>query len=68
MSLALLAANSFTGNDLTGAKVTRIRTMAKFVDAANFSGATNPFGTPDPDAEFPKRGVYIIVNPQKIDK
>jgi len=60
MSLALLAANSFTaGNDLTGAKVTRIRTMARFVDAANFSGATNPFGTPDPDAEFPREVYYI---------
>tara|TARA_R100001163_G_scaffold54274_1_gene41628 strand:- start:377 stop:985 length:609 start_codon:yes stop_codon:yes gene_type:complete len=60
MSLALLAANTFTaGNDLTGAKVTRIRTMARFVDAANFSGATNPFGTPDPDAEFPREVYYI---------
>lgn len=60
MSLALLAANSFTaGNDLTGAKVTRIRTMARFVDAVNFSGATNPFGTPDPDAEFPREVYYI---------
>lgn len=60
MSLALLAANRFTaGNDLTGAKVTRIRTMARFVDAANFSGATNPFGTPDPDAEFPREVYYI---------
>ena len=60
MSAVLLAANSFTaGNDLTGAKVTRIRTMARFVDAANFSGATNPFGTPDPDAEFPREVYYI---------
>ena len=60
MSLALLAANRFTaGNDLTGAKVTRIRTMARFVDAANFSGAINPFGTPDPDAEFPREVYYI---------
>ena len=51
MSAVLLAANAFTaGNDLTGASVTRIRTLARFVDAANFSGATNPFGTPDPDA------------------
>ena len=51
MSAVLLAANTFTaGNDLTGAKVTRIRTMAKFLDTANFSGATNPIGTPDPDA------------------
>ena len=60
MSAVLLAANSFTaGNDLTGAKVTRIRTMARFVDAANFSGTTNPFGTPDPDAEFPREVYYI---------
>ena len=60
MSAVLLAANTFTaGNDLTGAKVTRIRTMAKFLDTANFSGATNPFGTPDPDAEFPREVYYI---------
>ena len=60
MSALLLAANAFTaGNDLTGAKVTRIRTMARVVDAANFSGATNPFGTPDPDAEFPREVYYI---------
>ena len=60
MSAVLLAANAFTaGNDLTGAKVTRIRTMARFLDTANFSGATNPFGTPDPDAEFPREVYYI---------
>ena len=60
MSALLLAANAFTaGNDLTGAKVTRIRTMARFVDAANFSGAINPFGTPDPNAEFPREVYYI---------
>ena len=33
--------------------------MAKFLDAANFSGATNPFGTPDPEAEFPQE-IYFI--------
>ena len=60
MSAILVVANAFTaGNDLTGAKVTRIRTMARFLDAANFSGATNPFGTPDPDAEFPREVYYI---------
>lgn len=60
MSAVLVIANAFTaGNDLTGAKVTRIRTMARFLDAANFSGATNPFGTPDPDAEFPREVYYI---------
>ena len=33
--------------------------MAKFIDAANFSGGTNPLGTPDPTAEF-KRQIYTI--------
>ena len=60
ISSILLLANAFTiGNDLTGAKGTRLRTMVKFLDAANFSGATNPFGTPDPDAEFPREIYYI---------
>ena len=49
MSAVLLASNTFTaGNYLTGAKVTRIRTMARFLDANNFANNTNPFGTPDP--------------------
>jgi len=56
----LLTVNGITtGNDLTGATVTRIRTMAKFIDAANFSGGSNPLGTPDPTAEF-KRQIYVI--------
>ena len=60
ISAILLTVNqTTTGNDLTGATVTRIRTMARFLDAANFSGATNPFGTPDPDAEFPREVYYI---------
>ena len=48
-----------TGNDLTGATLTRIRTMARFLDAVNFPGGTNPLGTPDPTAEFPQE-VYKI--------
>ena len=48
-----------TGNDLTGATVTRIRTMARFLDAVNFPGSSNPLGTPDPTAEF-KRQIYVI--------
>jgi len=40
-----------TGNDLTGATVKRIRTSARYLDAVNFSGNTNPLGTPDPTAE-----------------
>ena len=46
-----------SGNDLTGATVTRIRTMARFLDAVNFPGNSNPFGSPDPTAEF-KREIY----------
>ena len=60
ISAILLTVNQTTaGNDLTGAKVVRIRTMARFIDAANFSGAINPFGTPDPTAEFPQEIYYI---------
>ena len=60
MSAILLTVNQTTaGNDLSGASVTRIRTMARFLDAVNFSGSTNPFGTPDPTAEF-KREVFTI--------
>lgn len=44
---------------LEGAKVTRIRTLARYLDAVNFPGATNPFGTPDPTAEFPREIYYI---------
>ena len=56
----LLNVNSVTtGNDLTGATVTRIRTLLRFIDGANFAGNTNPFGTPDPTAEFPQE-IYKI--------
>ena len=56
----LLNVNSVTtGNDLTGATVTRIRTLARFIDSINFIGNTNPFGTPDPSAEFPQE-IYKI--------
>ncbi len=58
-SILLTINNTTTGNDLTGATVTRIRTLAKFLDAVNFPGGTNPLGTPDPNAEFPKE-VYKI--------
>jgi lambda family phage minor tail protein L len=56
----LLNVNTTTaGNDLTGATVTRIRTLAKFLDAVNFPGDINPYGTPDPTAEFPQE-IYKI--------
>tara|TARA_A100000172_G_C3017728_1_gene102062 strand:- start:300 stop:896 length:597 start_codon:yes stop_codon:yes gene_type:complete len=47
------------GNDLTGSVLTRIRTLAKFIDAANFTGGVNIFGTPDPNSEFPKEIYYV---------
>ena len=56
----LLSVNTTTaGNDLTGETVTRIRTLARFLDAVNFPGDINPYGTPDPTAEFPQE-IYKI--------
>lgn len=58
ISAVLLTVNQTTaGNDLSGAKVTRIRTLVKFIDAANFSNNTN--ATADPNAEFPREVYYI---------
>ena len=60
ISSILNAVNDVTaGNDLTGATFTRIRTMARFLDAVNFPGNSNPLGTPDPTAEF-KRQIFIV--------
>ena len=60
LSSILLTVNAITrGNDLTGATVKRIRTKAKFLDAANFPSNVNPYGTPDPTAEG-KQEIYII--------
>lgn len=54
----LLTANQTTpGNDLIGAKLVRIRTLAKYLDAVNFPGSVNP--TADPTVEFP-REIYFI--------
>lgn len=44
---------------LEGAKVTRIRTLARYLDAVNFPGNSNPYGTPDPTAEFPREIYYV---------
>lgn len=44
---------------LEGAKFTRIRTHARYLDAVNFTGNINPFGTPDPTAEYPREIYYI---------
>tara|TARA_R100001510_G_scaffold18456_1_gene15940 strand:- start:1753 stop:2349 length:597 start_codon:yes stop_codon:yes gene_type:complete len=54
MSSVLADVNSTTpGNDLVGATVTRIRTLARFLPNSNFTG-NNPYGTPDETQEFPK--------------
>ncbi len=47
------------GNDLTGAKFVRIRTLSRFMDNANFEGGVNPYGAPDPDSEAPQEIFYV---------
>lgn len=60
ITAVLLEVNQFTyGSDLTGAEVTRIRTLARFLDATNFDDNVNPFGTPDPAASLPDEKYYI---------
>jgi len=44
-------------SDLIGVKVTRIRTLKKYLDAVNFTGGVNP--TADNTAEFPRDYYYI---------
>lgn len=46
-----------TYDDLLGAKITRKRTLAKYLDAANFPGGTNP--SADATAEFPDDVFFI---------
>ena len=53
----LLVVNATTvGNDLAGAEVRRIRTLKKFLDAANFSGGNSDA---DPYAAFPEERWFI---------
>tara|TARA_Y100001973_G_scaffold100174_1_gene160765 strand:+ start:2956 stop:3534 length:579 start_codon:yes stop_codon:yes gene_type:complete len=58
-ALMALVNQTTPGNDLTGAKFTRIRTLARYIDAANFTGGTNPFGTPDTSSKLPDE-IYFI--------
>ena len=45
---------------LEGAKVTRIRTLARYLDGVNFPGGVNPYGPPDLTfPEFPREVYYI---------
>lgn len=58
ISNVLLQIRSATnGGDITGATVTRIRTLARFLDAGNFEGGVNP--TADSTAEMP-REIYFV--------
>jgi lambda family phage minor tail protein L len=57
LTAILLAVNAITpGNDLLGAKVIRRRTLAKYLDAANFTGGN---ASADSTAEFPEEIYYI---------
>ena len=58
-SLLQLTNQTTAFSDLSGAKVTRRRTLSRFLDATNFSSSVTPYGTPDPTAELP-REVYFI--------
>ena len=54
ISTILVNVNDTTvGNDLTGATLTRIRTMLRYLPNDNFTG-NNPYGTPDNTQEFPR--------------
>lgn len=46
-----------TYDDLLGAKITRKRTLAKYLDAINYPGGTNPMA--DAQAEFPDDVFFI---------
>ena len=57
MTTILLLVNATTaGNDLAGAELRRIRTLKKFLDAANFSGGN---ANADPYASMPEERYYI---------
>ena len=43
---------------IEGAKVTRIRTLLRYLDAANWPDGISPY-SPDPTAEFPREIYYI---------
>lgn len=46
-------------NDLQKATVTRIRTMAQFLDSSNFANNTNPYGTPDSNKQLEEQKFLI---------
>ena len=62
----LVSALCSTLDDLVGARVVRRRTFAKYLDAVNFAGATNP--SADPAAKFPDEIWFVArkTNESKI--
>lgn len=58
-SVLLSVNDTNPGNDLVGAKLVRIRTCARYLDAVNFENNQNPYGTPDPTAEMPNEIYYV---------
>lgn len=48
-----------TAGDLVGARFTRRRVAARFVDGVNFAGGFNPFGTPDPTAAYDDEVFFV---------
>ena len=59
VSALMLNVNETTfGNDLTGAKVVRIRTLSRFLDGVNFDNDTNPYGTPSGE-QMPQE-IYFV--------
>jgi lambda family phage minor tail protein L len=60
VSALMINVNTTTpGNDLTGAKLIRIRTLSRFLDGENFDDGENPYGIPDPDSEAPQEIYYV---------
>ena len=55
-SILLVVNETSAGNDLNGAKFIRIRTLARYLDAANFTGGN---AGADPTAEFPREIYYL---------
>lgn len=60
ISAILLGINEFNfGNDLIGARFTRVRTLSRFLDGVNFQGGSNPHGTPNPSETMPSEIYYV---------
>jgi len=55
-SILLVVNETSAGNDLNGAKFIRIRTLARYLDAANFTAGN---AGADPTAEFPREIYYL---------